>query len=140
MLEAFERVPEGFCSKFRSIPTLLFSDRRGGTQALYGYEVESARYCGRCILPGTKRTKNSRQRRLAREDLPLRTPRRGSGKSKPSQQGTSGPDIETIASLRQPPPAARAKDGFGRLTVSAACGADLVYLCRVSLPLSTPSP
>jgi hypothetical protein len=30
-------------------------------------------------------TKNSRQRRLVREDLPLRTPRRGSGKSKPSQ-------------------------------------------------------
>ena len=33
----------------------------------------------------TKRTKNSRQRRLVRGDLPLRTPRRGSGKSGPSQ-------------------------------------------------------
>ena len=66
---------------------------------------KAPRTYGRCILPGTKRTKNSRQRRLVREDLPLRTPRRGSGKSKPSQQGTSGPDIETIAtpyaSLRQ---------------------------------------
>ena len=40
----------------------------------------------------------------------------------------------------QPPPAAPAKDGFGRFTVSAACGADLVCLCRVSLPLSTSSP
>ena len=64
---------------------------------------------------GWNRTKNSRQRRLVREDLPLRAPRRGCGKSEQYLQGMSGPDIGTIASLRQPPPAAPAKDGFGRL-------------------------
>ena len=37
------------------------------------------------ILRDWSCTKNSRQRRLVREDLPLRTPRRGSGKSEPSQ-------------------------------------------------------
>src|SRR5580658_4075806 len=47
-------------------------------------------------------------------DLPLRTPQRGSGKSEQSQRGESGPDIGTITSLRQPPPAAPAKDGSGR--------------------------
>src|ERR1700679_1920586 len=32
------------------------------------------------------------------------------------------------------------KDGFGRIRVSAACGADLVCLYRVSPPPSTPWP
>ncbi len=41
-------------------------------------------------------------------------------------------------SLCQPPPAAPAKDGFGRFRVSAACGADLVCLYRASPPPSTP--
>jgi hypothetical protein len=41
-------------------------------------------------------------------------------------------------SLRRPPPAAPAKDGFGRFTVSAACGADLVCLYRAPPPPSTP--
>jgi hypothetical protein len=47
-------------------------------------------------------------------DLPLKTPQRGSGKSEQSQCGESGPDIGIITSLRQPPPAAPAKDGLGR--------------------------
>jgi hypothetical protein len=49
----------------------------------------------------------------------------------------SGPDIGTITSLRQPPPAAPAKDGFERFIVNAACGADLVCFYRVSLLPST---
>jgi len=36
---------------------------------------------GGYILPGTMRTNNNRQRRLVRGDLPLRTFRRGCGKS-----------------------------------------------------------
>ena len=73
-------------------------------------------------------------------DLPLKTPQRGSGKSEQLQGGESGPDFGTITSLRQPPPAAPAKDGFGRFTVSAACCADLFWTDRGSLPLSTPWP
>jgi hypothetical protein len=82
----------------------------------------------------TKRTKNSRQRRLVHGDLPLRTPRRGSGKSGRISE-------ERDLSIELPTPASASgsgKNGFGRFRVSAACGADLSCLCRVSLPLSTP--
>jgi len=95
---------------------------------------------GRSILPGTKRTKYSRQRRLVRGDLPLRTPRRGKRQIRtiPVKSVRAGHWNDT--SLRQPPPAASAKDGFGRFTVSAACSADFVCLCRVSPLPSTPWP
>ena len=40
--------------------------------------------CGLSVIKQTqRRTKNSRQRRLVHGDLPLRTPQRGCGKSKP---------------------------------------------------------
>jgi hypothetical protein len=82
-----------------------------------------------------KRTKNSRQRRLVREDLPLRTPRRGSGKSKPiSEEMNLDMELPAPASATAP-----AKDGFGRFRVSAACGADLSCLYRASPPPSMPS-
>jgi hypothetical protein len=71
-------------------------------------------------------TKYSRQRRHVQRDLPLRTPQRASGKSERSQGGASGPDIGTTTSLRQPPPAAPAKDGFGRFIVNAPCCVDLL--------------
>jgi hypothetical protein len=71
-------------------------------------------------------TKYSRQRRHVQRDLPLRTPQRGSGKSEQSQGGASGPDMGTTTSLRQPPPAAPAKDGFGRFIVNAPCCVDLL--------------
>ncbi len=85
-------------------------------------------------------TKYSRQRRHVQRDLPLRTPQRGSGKSEQSRLRASGPDIGTITSLRQPPPAAPAKNGFGRFMVNAACCVDLFWIYRGSLPLSTPWP
>jgi hypothetical protein len=84
--------------------------------------------------PQRARTKNSRQRRLVREDLPLRTPRRGSGKSGPiSEEKDLSIELPTPASATAP-----AKDGFGRFRGSAACGADLVCLYRASPPPSTP--
>ena len=82
-------------------------------------EAESTQYCERLecrkteFLFGTKRldrTKNSRQRRLVREDLPLRTPRRGCGKSEPSlEEMNLGYRTPYAASATAP-----AKDGFGR--------------------------
>jgi hypothetical protein len=79
-------------------------------------------------VPGIKRgwdcTKNSRQRRHVQRDLPLKTPQRGSGKSEPSV-GNVRAGQWNDASLRQPPPAAPAKDGFGKFTVNAACCVDL---------------
>jgi len=68
--------------------------------------------------------KCSRQRRHVQRDLPLRTPQRGSGKSEQSQLRASGAGRWDDASLRQPPPAAPAKDGFGRFIVSAPCYVD----------------
>ena len=75
----------------------------------------------------TKRTKNSRQRRLVREDLPLRTPRRGSGKSGPISE-------ERDLSIKLPTPAsatAPAKDGFGTFHDQAVlrCGPLLDLSC-----------
>ena len=93
--------------------------------------VFSCRY-----VSDTKRTTNSRQRRLVRGDLPLRTPRRGCGKSESiSEEMNLDMELPAPASATAP-----AKDGFGRFMVSAACGADLSCLCRASPLPSTPSP
>ena len=84
------------------------------------------------LISGTKRTKNSRQRRLVRGDLPLRTPRRGCGKSEPCQREESMLDSgmePPYASLRQ---RLRRKTASGCSTVSLPCGADLAWIYRAS--------
>jgi hypothetical protein len=72
-------------------------------------KASDARCESRSAIHELNCTETSRQRRLVQRDVPLRTPRRGSGKSEPISE-----EIHLISnSLRQPPPAAPAKNGFG---------------------------
>jgi len=71
-------------------------------------------------------------------NLPLRTPSGASGKSGQSRVRASGPDIGTIISLRQPPPAAPAKKASGSLwstrLVALTSFGFIVGLCRFRRP------
>jgi len=73
-------------------------------------------------------------------DLPQRTPQRGKRQIRTIPTKSVRAGRRDDASLRQPPPAAAAKNGFGRFIVSAACRVDLFWIYRGSLQLSTPWP
>jgi hypothetical protein len=72
--------------------------------------------------------------RICRKERP------GGAAANHDNEERSGPDLATIVSLRQPPPAAPAQNGFGSFIVSLPCGADLSWIYRASPPLLTLSP
>ena len=98
---------------------------------------------GRSILPGTKGSKlhegqppaAARAERFAAKNAPAG---QRQIKTIPIKSVRAGQWKDT--SLRQPSPAAPAKNGFGRFMVNAACCVDLFGIYRGSPLLSTPWP